>query len=231
MARYRKKSVRAKKSNKVKRRYRARRKQVRNRTTVPVGLGFPKKIVMTHKYCETVDITSVLGVMQKYQWRVNGMYDPNTTGTGHQPFYFDQMAAIYNHYTVIGSKIVIEVAPESNTSGGYYAGLYIDDDSNTTNIDSITTLAEQTSGKFITHAPDGDKTHKLVAKWSAKKVFGGSVMANSNLGSSVTTDPIEQQHFTLGIQGFSTSGNTSIKAMVTIHYIAVWDELKQIGPS
>ena len=34
--------------------------------------------------------------------------DPNHTGVGHQPLYFDQLMTIYNHYIVIGAKITVK---------------------------------------------------------------------------------------------------------------------------
>ena len=39
---------------------------------------------------------------------MNSLFDPDQTGTGHQPYYFDQFAALYNRYTVLGSKLTAE---------------------------------------------------------------------------------------------------------------------------
>ena len=38
-------------------------------------------------------------------YRVNNIYDPNETGTGHQPMGFDQLNAFYKRYLVNGCKV------------------------------------------------------------------------------------------------------------------------------
>lgn len=45
-----------------------------------------------------------VGVPAIYQWRMHGVYDPNLTGTGHQPYGHDQLQLIYNRYRVYGVK-------------------------------------------------------------------------------------------------------------------------------
>ena len=42
---------------------------------------------------------------------MNSLFDPDFTGTGHQPYYFDQFATIYQRYTVIGSKLTATFTP------------------------------------------------------------------------------------------------------------------------
>ncbi len=37
-----------------------------------------------------------------YQFSLNSLFDPNTTGTGHQPRGFDQLKTLYNRYRVYG---------------------------------------------------------------------------------------------------------------------------------
>jgi len=88
------------------------------RPVINTGAGFPQKMVMTHKYCDKVQLTSTLGVITNYLFSTNGLYDPNITGTGHQPAYFDQMTPIYNNYTVIMSRIKVTFwADDTNSSG------------------------------------------------------------------------------------------------------------------
>lgn len=44
-----------------------------------------------------------------WQYRANSVFDPDYTGVGHQPMYFDNLAAIYQNYRVLGCKITVTV--------------------------------------------------------------------------------------------------------------------------
>lgn len=56
---------------------------------------------LTFKYNESLvfTIATVTGTQQI--WRINSLFDPNNTGTGHQPYGFDQLANLYNRYRVL----------------------------------------------------------------------------------------------------------------------------------
>jgi len=209
---------------------RTRKRNLRNKTSVPVGLGFPKRMVMTHRYTEQVPVTSTLGVIGKYQFSCNGMFDPNITGTGHQPMYFDQMSALYNHYTVIGSKLKITVSPSVTNEDGFYTGCYLDDDTTTSNITDITAVSEATSGKIRMFSPNAQVPHVYNRKWSAKKTFGGSVLGNDNLQGTPAGNPSEQTYYTFAIQSFGAD-TTFATLLVEYTFIAVWEELKQVAQS
>jgi len=217
-------SVRARKQR------RTRRTQLRNKTSVPVGLGFPKRMVMTHKYADSLALTSTLGAIGKHLFSCNGMFDPNASGGGHQPLYYDQMAALYNHYTIIGSRIKLTVTPQNSTEDTYYIGCWLDDDTTTTNITSLTDIAERTSGKLRLISSNSNNVYRFSNNWSAKKTFGGSILGNDNLQGTIGANPAENTYFGIGIQ--TASANTAVcEVLIEITYIAVWEELKDVAAS
>lgn len=56
------------------------------------------------------------GALAIYVYTTNGLYDPNTTGIGHQPTGFDQLMALYNEYVVIGSTIKVSFTNSDETN-------------------------------------------------------------------------------------------------------------------
>lgn len=197
---------------------------------VQTGLGFPRRIVKTLRYAELVSITSTTGILQTYRFSANGLFDPNITGTGHQPLYFDQVMSLYNQYTVIGSKIECRIVPSSANTSPVAVILMLDDDTTLTPTD-ITGVQEQSQANRlkIVHVSEANPI-VLTKKFSTKKNFGGSILANTNLTGTPASNPIEQMYFDICAQ--TIGGNTaSVSVEVLITYIAVFNELKDVGQS
>lgn len=199
----------------------------RNLTSVNLGLGFPKRVVCTHKYVGFRDLTSTTGLVGTYRFSCNGMFDPDSTGVGHQPMYFDNLTAIYDHYTVIGSKLTLKVVPKNVTQGPGAVAVFVNDDTSTV-ITNIGTAVEQSSGTSALLLPVGQSVPLTVTKyWSAKKTFGGSILGNDNLQGNASADPTESQFYDICYQDIGTGSATStVQLWVEIEYTAVWDELR-----
>lgn len=189
-----------------------------------VNWGFPKKLYIVHKYVDTFNINSVAGSSVNYQFRCNGMFDPNATGTGSQPTFFDNCAAIYDHFTVVKSTIVISVANNGSFSSPHEVCLYIDDD--TSPVATIQQAMLQPGAVAKLLPSPGIQGPILLSKtWSARAFFGGDPLANDNLQGTSSADPTEQSLYT--ITAAATNGATqSITVQATIYYYAIWDELK-----
>lgn len=182
-----------------------------------------------HRYVDYQALTTA-GGLSNYQFSVNGLYDPNITGVGSQPMYFDQMAAIYNHYTVIGSKCTIKIVPQGTAvQEPYQCTLWINDDTTTTPNDIG--IAEG-RGAYTSLSQGGvnPKTIVLKKNWSLKKAFAGNVSSSQFQGTN-TANPSEQEYFQLSFRPLSGANTVSIYAWVSIEYIAVWKELKDIATS
>jgi len=75
----------------------------------------PDAIVTTMKYAESILLSSTTTAAY-YFFGLNDVYDPNITGTGHQPLGHDQWAAFYDRNRVIGFDIHLKVLNESSLS-------------------------------------------------------------------------------------------------------------------
>lgn len=198
-------------------------------TNAHLGLGFPKKITLTHKYSEIIQVTSTAPTPAVYQISCNSLYDPNATGTGHQPYYMDQLSALYQHYVVLGSKITMRICPTVNTSGCIVTGFINDDTASVSGNPPYT--AEYGSGQTRLLTPGFTKPATFVMKWSAAKQFGKAVLANTELQGTPSSNPAEQQYYTFQMTDSSYANNLLFNLYWQIEYIAVWKELKDIAAS
>lgn len=194
------------------------------------NMGFPRKIRMVHKYTDR-NLNTVSTTDFNYSFKANGMFDPNTTGSGGQPLYYDQMVAIYNHYTVIGSRIKVTIVPTGTTVQEPFRVvlLPLDDATSPTNVDT----AAQQKGAVYRIAQGGINPDRIImrSRWSAKKYFGGAVMNNSLLRGSNGVDPTEQTTFHIMAKALDGVSVINFWMGVEIEYIAIWSELKDIALS
>lgn len=89
--------------------------------TMPVNWGRPptdpfapsmtRALEYTDRFTFTAGGSGLYGTEQIM--RLNSLFDPDLTGTGHQPYGFDQLAALYFRYKVHKVKLSLEFADPS----------------------------------------------------------------------------------------------------------------------
>jgi len=198
-------------------------------TSVRMGLGFPKTMVVKQKYVDNLLFDSNIGVIDNHQFIMNGMFKPDFTGTGHQPMYFDQYMAIYNHFTVIGCKIKVTFTPHEINLVPARVSLWQNDDTTITP-PTVNSMAEQSKGKVTTVGSTGDSSKVLSMTWSAKKTFGPP-MANTLLRGNVTANPIETSVACISVQSPDFVNRVFVDALVEMEFITVYSELRDINGS
>ena len=210
-----------------------RRAQPKLLNRVALGVGFPRQVVVTHKYCDYFTLTSTGGVTAAYRFSANGLYDPNITGTGHQPMYFDQYAGIYNHYVVIGSKCRFRAIPNSTTEPAFaVAGLLNDDTTSVVPSGGITTAFEESQGTeiYLFSQSSSETCKELEVKYSSKRTFGAGPMSNVALQGTGSANPSEQSYFDFYVSSLSAS-NATVAVIAEIEYITIWSEVRDMPPS
>jgi len=71
-------------------------------------LALPDRFRTKLVYSENYQITNAAAWNDRV-WNINSVFDPDQTGVGHQPRYYDQLAALYNRYRVLSCTIDLSV--------------------------------------------------------------------------------------------------------------------------
>lgn len=200
----------------------------------------PSQQTVSLRYIEGIDLApGAAGAPAKYVWRCNGAYDPNYTGVGHQPLFWDTYAAMYNHYVVTGAKIRAHVWGENvATTYGSMVAIKIDDDGTTSsNIGTMMELKDEyMKVKMMrTNAGASGAQAVITSKFSAKKFFGLTNPKDdrSNVGALTNTNPNEGAFWVLLWQHIdaSTTFTGNLKGYVTIDYTINFSEPRDISAS
>lgn len=147
-------------------------------------IGFPKKMCVSLKYVTDIEVPSHEDGAAPYIFRMNSIFDPDVTSTGHQPFGHDQYQAIYSKYCVIGAKVKVEILSNAITSASGDAGsptffMYLDDNTTTDNRSITEHLEVGMKNKYlISNIMTGNgsafarPSRVKTIKWSARKWLG-----------------------------------------------------------
>lgn len=191
------------------------------RALARMGGSFPKKMLVTMRYATSIRLDQQIGALPvTYVFRANGIFDPDRTGTGHQPYTHDEYAQLYTKYMVTGSKIMATFLPNASVStGNIICGLHVGNDP--TYIPDFETVREQSEGRWsIVSGQTNKKT--LATRYSRRKIIPAHKDGHE---ATFGADPLEQYYFTV----WSTCVNSvavaqPVDVVVTISYrVLMWD--------
>jgi hypothetical protein len=177
------------------------------------------------RYVESLGINPSAGALGKYIFRANSVYDPNSSGTGHQPLGFDVWATVYNHYVVLGSTIKCTfLSSETTVSCPLAVGVMLDDDGSIPN--AARTIMEQGRSAYtLINSRDlaAGNGVKLANKYDAQEFFATNPLDNADMSAVVTTNPARTAAFTVWCGDFAESADPgSISVLVDISYDVVF---------
>lgn len=186
--------------------------------------GFPNKMRTKLIYQEDIILdASAGGVVAKNQFTLNGLYDPNITGTGHQPLGFDNFMAVYSKYTVISATITVAAINYVTATDPVVVGVVIADGGQTipTNTNTLMELGPQMSyttfiaGSLIAECKNPEVKRKAWIHKELMRAYGDDT-TNGDAGANPT-----QQLYATVFVGSTTSTNIgAIELLVRIEYDA-----------
>jgi len=230
---YRKRNFRGRRKT-FKRRAAPKRRQSR-RSASSAWRPLPKSKLFKFKYNQEISLNpSAGGVAENHVFSANGLYDPDITTTGHQPYGFDQMMAMYNHFTVVGSKIKVTVPSNQASYPCRYAIFLRSESTSLSGLDPERLLEQPGHSRVLTLMPTNFSPNvgSVTYTFSAKKFFGVSnVVGESQYRGSVTTNPTEGAYYLVMMLPQSTDDVSAQILHVEIEYTAVLTEPYELAQS
>lgn len=216
------------------------RKRTRRTRRKPLPRCFPKSMTSILKYVQTVTLNANnSGAAAQHNFRANSIFDPDLTGTGTQPMGRDQFELLYDHYTVIGSRMKVQFYTQAGGTQNVamWCGGFVQDAASS--FSSLPHLLEQPGAKgnlLMTGTYEGRKSTKLQLNYSPKKMFKlgkGSIVSNPRICTSMGSNPDEDAIFTLiAVQPDGSSVDpVPITALVEIEYIVTFTEKRVMSRS
>jgi len=195
-----------------------------NRALSPI----PQRYITKLKYSSVITTSALLG---HYAMNLNSLFDPDLTAVGHQPYGFDQLAALYNRYRVISCGYRINLSMSSADSPFMLAAMPAN-----TEVTASTgsELRENPRARYITQNPGAASVY-LSGKSYIPNIVGrtkAQYMADDRYQAVVTADPQEQA--VLNIQTFTPTTDLpvgSIKVQIIMEFTAEFFDLKSLGQS
>lgn len=189
--------------------------------------GFPETLVTTLRYADVYTLTSTAQAVAKQVFRMNSCFDPDFTGTGHQPYYFDQLAAVYGGYCVIGSKLTATFSPITDAiataqpSGPMVIGI-VGEPNGTTSSTAYTLLETSGAVSTLLGGPNGGNNVKtLFTTYSPNKnlALGDE---DDTVQATVSANPSQVWYATVFMAetglGTPTSCNVKVELQMTVRF-------------
>ena len=192
--------------------------------------------ILSLQSCSTRCVTGASGF--EYLWFIEWVWDlylvrqqplwSQLHRNGASTLYYDQISSLYNHWTVISSKITATIVRASNPVQ-LQAVLVCDDDATLGTSNNINLLIERSDSSTGACDPGNGLLMTLSQTFSAKKWFEPT-LANDNLQGTVGGAPTEQVYYALMVQDI-TGTSQSVAIHVMMEFNVVWDELTSVASS
>jgi len=196
------------------------------------SVGMPQCFNVKLRYTDH-RVISVSQPYYQYVYRLNSLSDPDQTGTGHEPMYYDSLKTIYNEYLVTGCKVSISITQDNTTDSPATVFWGVKDTVSLSPIPSISNCMEQGDRTIMQlgFAAAGSATKTLTQYTNIARVHGiaGKLTPkNIPFTATISSNPAEQVFGILQI--FSSDNLTRVNCIltVTLDYTACFFNRRQV---
>lgn len=190
---------------------------------------FPSSITKTLRYSTSFNLGAAVGAVSTYVFRANDLFDPDFTGTGHQPMGFDQLMLWYNHFCVIRARIKVTFKNYGTTT----VCAAVRQDASPTPITVIDRIIEDgalTMDTLEMKAVSGSNTTLSmdISMCRLQGVSRSAITADPTLRGDSATSPTEVSYFHVACWDTTALATTNVYCDVVLEQTAVFMEPRDV---
>lgn len=160
--------------------------------------AFPQHVFLKLNYVETRLVNLAAGADNTYVYSLNSLYDPNVTGTGHQPLSFDQWSNMYSSYRVYGCRVIVRMTVSLSLTTAVFSPIFImyAYPATVTPPGTADTVCEN-KGSVSRVVLPGDRPVVLRKYYDIATVFGvgkAALRSEANYAATTTANPAQQAY-------------------------------------
>lgn len=211
------------------------------RVTTNVPVGVPDSKIVRLRYVTDQEFNPTfpgsVATAAVVVYSANGMYDPDVTHVGHQPLWFDQWMAMYNHFVVTECSIRVTFVSTGNAppNANCIVGVHLDASSATTTTCFPPYYPEQsnTTWKCISNVYNGGPTTVVATADNAAffRMSKAQYMTDNEFRGTASTNPTEGIFWHVFVQPMTNVDASSVSAVVELEYTAKLMEPRDVTQS
>lgn len=187
------------------------------------GQGYPERMKVKMRYyvgCslnqDNLDTTPTI-----VRFRANGLFDPDVRIGGNQPRGFDQFMQLYQNYTVIGSKIDVNITSGATASPnlGVLCGVYLSSDQDV--LELVDIMEQPYNNYTLLHRGVGHQPAKITQTFSTDFLGYNNPMSETDLRGTASNDPDVQAYFNVWAQKTLDTTEHVTAAYGHIEYVVI----------
>lgn len=171
------------------------------------------------------------GLAASHVFTVNGLYDPDITGVGHQPAGFDQIMEFYDHYCVTYARITCTftnldannsqtVAIYTSDAGATFTDIRIPIENGDCTFTELDTLGSALGQKTLTHTCD-------VKRYMGRR----AIIDDATLQGNNAANPSDGLFFVLTAAPQASVDSSQVVVQTTIEYVTTFLERRRVNIS
>lgn len=201
---------------------------------------FPPNLFTALTYSERFTLNQLVGGTPGVQtFRANSLYDPNLTGVGHQPRYFDTLcgadgtAAPYSHYRVHACKIKLTVWAFTDVSSYGTMVAIIPRESTASTVDSFEEMSERAYSRTRALGTQYAKTPITMKHFVKNKVLLGhkDLQDVDECAATYNNNPSEQVYIDVAACNIDPNNVITVNCSIQLVYFVQFFGLNDVADS